>query len=246
MNRKVLKNQTVLVGVLKSKRDLRLLLREQWYRIPVTFLPKRTFTHIAFYQPALFGRRGKRIEYFARVAGREVRRRIELLPNEPNHPRAHDAYVKFLLRRIQRLPQPIKNIIPRRVSFGFTSLRVLKSARDILELYGVPKTEQLLGKQLARFGITAVAEHTVSARGKHCRVDLALYCHGGAIAIECDNKKAHASKVQKQKDRWKDSFLRRLGWRVLRFKEKDIIERPEWCTVQVQKEVHSLRGLRKK
>lgn len=114
----------VLVGVLKSKKDLRLLLREHWYRIPVAFLPRRAFTHIAFYQPAIFGKQGKRIIYFARVIGKEKFTRAALLPSEPNHPRASDEYVKFSFSSVQKLSQPVKNIIPRRVSFGFTTLYI--------------------------------------------------------------------------------------------------------------------------
>ena len=244
MLNRVKRNRIVLVGVLKSKRDLRLLLREQWYRIPVAFFPKRAFTHIAFYQPAVFGGRGKRIEFFARVAGKETRRRIELLPRESEHPRAQDEYVKVIVRRVKKLAKPIKNIIPRRVSFGFTTLRALQSARDILELYGVPKTEQILAKRLARNGIQMDAERTISARGDRCRIDLAVSCACGALAIECDNDKAHASAAQKQRDEWKDRFLSPLGWRVLRFTEQDIIERLDSCAARVQGEIHSLGGLR--
>jgi len=243
MLNRVKRNRAVLVGVLKSKRDLRLLLHEQWYRIPVAFFPKRAFTHIAFYQPAAFGRCGKRIEYVARVAGKEILRRIELLPRESEHPRAQDEYVKITLCRIRKLAKPIKNIIPRRVSFGFTTLRALRSARDILELYDVPKTEQILAKRLAASGIQTAAERTVSARGKHCRVDLAVSCARGALAIECDNDKAHASAAQKQRDEWKDRFLSRLGWRVLRFTEQDIIERLDRCAARVQNEIRSLGGI---
>ena len=53
----------VLVGVLKNRADLRILLRERWYRVPALFTPKRQFTHVAFYQPATFERGGKRIRY---------------------------------------------------------------------------------------------------------------------------------------------------------------------------------------
>lgn len=237
------KREIVLVGVLKSKRDLRLLLCEHWYRIPTAFLPKRTFSYVAFYQPAIFGRNGKRIKYFARVIGREIRERVELLPNEPNHPRARDSYLKITFRRVLRLRKPVKNIIPRRIVFGFTTLRALKSARDILELYGVPKTEQILCKRLARSCIATIAEHTVSARGRHCRIDLVVCCRGGGIAIECDNNKAHTPKTQKQRDIRKDRFLSGLGWHILRFKEADIIERLDWCVAQVKKEIRSLCGI---
>lgn len=235
---------TVLVGVLKSKRDLRLLLKEKWYRIPVAFLPKRPFAYIAFYQPAAFGpRHGKRIEYYARVAEKEVRKRIELLPDEPRHPRALENYVRFSFRHILKLDKPLRNIIPRRVSFGFTTLATLRSAHDILQLYGVPPTEQLLGKQLIRAGVRPNPEYTVSAADERFRLDFAIFCADGRIAIECDNDKAHNSKTQKQRDKRKDGLLRYLGWRVLRFSEREIIEQLDRCTNRVQYEIRSLGGI---
>lgn len=237
------RNNSALVCVLKGKRDLHLLLRERWYRIPVAFFPKRHFTHLALYQPASFGRRGKRIEYFARVLGKKTARRIELLPDEPLHPRAQDEYVKIIVARAQKLQRPIKNIIPRRVSFGFTTLRALTTARDVLELYGVPKTEQILSARLARSGIATDAERTVSARGRRCRIDLAVWCARGALAIECDNAKAHSSCAQKQKDKQKDAFLKRLGWRVLRFTEQEIVERLDWCAARAVRDIQSLGGI---
>src|SRR3989338_9056121 len=109
----ILEDNIVLVGVLKSKNDLRILLRNHWYRVPAVFMPKRRFKYVAFYQPAIFGRNGKRILYYACVAKKEKVKRIVLLPKEINHPRAHDDYIKITFRRISELPRPIKNIIPR-------------------------------------------------------------------------------------------------------------------------------------
>lgn len=240
--KKASRKKTALIGVLKSKRDLRLLLREKWYRIPLAYLPRRPFDSIAFYQPAVFGRRGRRIEFFARIYGRETRRRLELLPDEPQHPRAREHYVKFSFRRILKLRKPIRNIIPRRVSFGFTTLAALRSARDLLQLYGVPQTEQLLAKRLTAAGIRPIPEHTITAGGKRFRLDFAVFCNSGAIAIECDNDKAHRSKLQKQKDQRKDAALKRLGWSVLRFTEKNIIERPDWCVARTYGQIRSLGG----
>ncbi|MEK7106967.1 MAG: hypothetical protein AAB899_02170, partial [Patescibacteria group bacterium] len=117
------RKKIVLVCVLKDRRDLRILLKENWYRIPVAYLPRRKFTHLAFYQPAEFGRFGKRIQYYARVLKSTILKRIDLLPKEKNHPRAHDNYLKIEVAWVKKLARPIKNIIPRRVSFGFTSLK---------------------------------------------------------------------------------------------------------------------------
>jgi len=227
--------KTVLVGVLKSKRDLEILLKEKWYRIPVAFLPKKKFEYIALYQPAVFGREGKRIQYYGQIADRNVCKRIDLLPKETSHPRAEDDYAKFEFQNIEVLDEPIRNIIPRRVSFGFTTLKSLKSARDILQLYGVPPTEQIIERRLKQVGIPAVPEHRVSIEGKKFRIDLAIIHLGGKIAIECDNKKAHAGKTQRSKDEIKNKYLQQAGWRVIRLKEADIIERLDQCVKVIQK-----------
>lgn len=251
-------NKKVLVGVLKSVSDLRILLEEKWYRIPVRFFPKKSFTHIAFYQPAVFGKDGKCIKYFGRVSEKETRKRIELLPGEPNHPRANTDYAKITFRNIEALVKPIRNIIPRRVSFGFTDLRALKSANDILQLYDVPPTEQILEHGLNELGIRTISQHTISIRnktllrssgdeilrpaGRTYRLDIAISCLNGKIAVECDNRKAHSTAMQKHKDKQKDKDLKKLGWRVLRFSEPDILEHLNTSSSKVYRLVCSLGG----
>jgi len=228
------------VGVLKSKRDQQILLRQHWYRIPVVYLPKREFKYVAFYQPLIFGKHGKRIEYYARVSKKKVLKRIDLLPDEPNHSRSGHDYLRIEFKEIVKLDRPIKNIIPRRIVFGFTTLKALLSSKDILQLYGVMPTEQIVQRALKHFGIQPITEHTVSTQGRRYRIDLALIRANGRIAIECDNFKAHSGKIQIQKDRAKDRFLRSIGWRVIRLTEKDIIENLHSCVARVIKTVKTL------
>ena len=123
------KSKTVLVGVLKTRRDQKILLEKHWYRIPVLHLPKRNFKYIAFYQPLGFGKHGKRIEYYAQVSKTSISKRINLLPDESNHPRASDDYKRFEFKEILKLEKPIRNIIPRRIVFGFTTLKALLSSK---------------------------------------------------------------------------------------------------------------------
>ncbi|MDO8504341.1 MAG: DUF559 domain-containing protein [Candidatus Liptonbacteria bacterium] len=226
--------KTVLVGVLKSKRDQKILLKEKWYRIPVEFAPKRKFKYLAFYQPAVFGKSGKRIEYYGSVLNKKVEKRINLLPKETEHPRAQDDYIKIEFSDISKLPRPIRNIIPRRVCFGFTDLKSLLSARDMLQLYGVQATEQIIQKRLARLKIKTLPEFSVAIDGKRFRIDLAIILNGKKVAIECDNTKAHKIRLQKIKDRVKDTYLRRAGWRVIRLKEKDIVENLDKCVARIE------------
>src|SRR3989338_3904347 len=236
------RKKIVLVCVLKNRRDLRILLKENWYRIPVAYLPRRKFTHLAFYQPASFGRSGKCIQYYARVKNRTVAKRIDLLPKEKSHPRAHDDYLRIGMAWVKKLEQPIKNIIPRRVSFGFTSLKSLLKAGDILELYGISPTEQIIERGLNNLGIKTRKEFGVFKAGKQYRLDLAVFCKNGRIAIECDNLKAHSGAVQMAKDEMKDEFLKRNGWHVIRVTEQDINERLDYCLGIVVKAVEKLGG----
>lgn len=235
--------ETVLVGVLKNRRDRDLLLREHWYRIPVVYAPKRKFRYLAFYQPETFGREGKRIFYYARVLGIRLRPRRALLPREPRHPRAGALYRQVRLGKIRRLARPIRNVLPRRVSFGFTTLHRLRSATNLLQLYGVVPTEVIIGRTLRRAGIPAAPQRSVTCAGRRYRLDFAVTCRRGRLVIECDNRKAHAGRRQRAKDRAKDAALRRCGWMVLRLRERDIVAHLDRCLGRVCRAVTRLGGI---
>ncbi|MEK7123214.1 MAG: DUF559 domain-containing protein [Patescibacteria group bacterium] len=224
----------VLVCVLKSKRDRDLLLIEHWYRIPVQYAPKRMFCYVAFYQPATFGRHGKRIEYYARVKRIDRRKRRVLLPRE--RMRADDDYFQIHLTHISKHPRPIKNTTPCRISFGFTTLARLKSARNILELYNVAPIEEIVGEALIRASIDAIPQYQAS----RYRLDFAVLAPHGKIAIECDNKKAHSSSAQRKHDRKRDAFLRRHGWHVIRLREEDILLSLDSCVIRIRRHLYNV------
>lgn len=151
-----------------------------------------------------------------------------------------DDYKRFEFKEIKKLAKPIRNIIPRRISFGFTSLKTLLSAKDILQLYSVLPTERIIMKALERLGIRPITEYTVSAQGRRYRLDLAIFCQNGQIAVECDNLKAHSTKTQIQKDKAKNRFLKSVGWHVIRLKEKDIVGNLHDCTARIIKTIKIL------
>ncbi len=240
MRKSQTRDKIVLVGVLKDKRDLNILLAERWYRIPIAHMPRRQFKYLAFYQPALFGRRGKRIMYYARVLNYQIGKRKDLLPDEPNHPGADGYYLRFRLSKVKKLPCPVRNIIPRRISFGFTTLDRLLKSNDILQLYDVAPTEQIMKDALKRAGIRAVAQYYVSSGQKKYYVDFAVFCRQGSMAIECDNKKAHSGRYRQEKDKMKNAVLRRRGWTVIRLSERDIVSNLENCMIRVKKAIRKL------
>ena len=201
------------------------------------------FKYIAFYQPALFRGSGKCIKYYSRVLNSSIAIRKDLFPQEFEHPNADDYYFKINLGEINELADPIKNIIPRRVCFGFSTLRRLLESKDILQLYGVAPTEQIIENALKQAGIKTKAQHYIIKNlRKRYRLDFAIFCNNGHIAIECDNKKAHSSKIQKAKDKAKNVFLCRKGWSVIRFSERKIIFDLPDCIKKVQLAVKMLGG----
>lgn len=233
----------VLVGVLKNRRDLKFLLNENWYRIPVFHAPVQKFNYLAFYQPAVFGRQGKRICYYARVLNYQIKKRTELLPTEKSHPKAENYYLQIFIDKIKKLPKPIRNIIPRRVSFGFTTLDRLLGSKNILQLYNIAPTEQIIEDGLKKIGIKTNAQYHVSCDGKKYRLDLAVFCRKGKIAIECDNRKAHSGPQQIKKDRIKNKALKMHGWTVVRLSEKEILSGLNNCISKIKKAVKKLGGL---
>ncbi len=235
----------VLVGVIRRKQDLVRVLKEHWYRIPVRRAPVRQFDYLAFYEPAVFGREGKRIRYYARVRHATLARRNEILPDEPWHSRTHDWYLKFDLGRIQKLSRPVRNSgAPRRVSFGFTTLACLCASKDILELYRVAPTEQIMEEALKKAGIHAVQQFRIAEGRKRFRLDFAVMCQRGSVAIECDNKKAHSGSAACARDAAKDAFLKGRGWAVVRLQEREIIFRTAECVARVKEAIHECGRIR--
>jgi len=240
-----LRDKIVLVGVIKDRRDLNILLKESWYRIPVRYAPKRRFDYLAFYQPLSFGRRGKLIQYYAPVLDCQIIKRSDLLPEESNHPRAKNYYLKIRVGKTKKLSMPIRNIIPRRISFGFTTLSHLLKSKDILQLYNVTPTEPIVENGLKKAGIRAIPQYYVRGKQKRFFLDFAIFCQRGKIAIECDNKKVHSSPSQKKKDKIKNIFLRKYGWTVIRLPEDNIVSDLPDCIKRIKKAVQKLGGLEK-
>lgn len=236
-------NAIVLVAVLKSEADLKYLLTDHWYRIPVAFAPKQTYSHVAFYQPASFGKTGKQIRYYAKVLTREIVKRRDLLPDELDHPRSDTLYHKLVFRNIHTLKVPIKNIVPRRVTFGLVPLTRFFRAHDLLELYGIPPTEQIVRAALGEFGVPVLPEVPIRYSTGRWRIDLVVQCRLGDLAIECDNTKAHRSKVQQAKDQRKDLNLRYHGWRVIRVTDQDVFDHPKETLARLRAAIASLGGL---
>ena len=224
----------VLVGVIKRHKDFKIAKNLHWYRIPVKKCPKKSVNYIAFYQTSCFGKNGKSIRYYAKVLKISKLRRIKLLPDEKKHPRKQELYYKFYLSHLKLLPQIILNKTRRRVSFAYTTLNQLFDSKEISEVFDIPALEEMICQELERFKIPFKQEYCIYKNRKILyRLDIAIFCSNGKIAVECDSEKWHFLRKQKIKDRKRDKYLKKMGWKVLRFTGNEITSSPAKCVEQI-------------
>ncbi len=236
--------ETVLVGVVRRKQDLDRAREEGWYRLPGSLSFRHHPRYLALYPVRSCGRAGGRISWYAPVAGVERLRRIDLLPGEPEHPRAGEWYWKLKLGKPIKLARPVRNRLRRRLVFAYTTVSRLRRAREIGELFGIPPLEEIARRALAAAEIPA-REQFIVRGGKRWRyrIDFAVFCREGKIALECDHSRWHGRPAQKKKDRLRDRRLRRAGWTVVHLPEDKILLEPLTAIGPLRKLIASLGGI---
>jgi hypothetical protein len=133
----------VLVSVVPSVRDLEIARLLGWYRIPLETAPKTVRVDwLALYQTAAFSNEKWSVRYVAQVLGHELVRRIDLLQDEPDHPRAQAPYYKLQLGTLVRLSRPIPAAGWRRLTFLYTTGDRLLEAEKLTDLTVPSSTER--------------------------------------------------------------------------------------------------------
>jgi hypothetical protein len=128
----------VLVGVINRQRDLKTLVQEGWYRIPFEQFPHGIYEeYLAFYLSGSASKpyRTSGIHFYAQRGGVELAYRLDLLPDEPQHPHATAMYYRIQCRALQMLRPPIVNQYGRRIAFIMTTWDRFSQAVEIGELY---------------------------------------------------------------------------------------------------------------
>lgn len=139
----------VLVCLLPTPRDLEIARLLGWYRIPFRSAPKVVAVdYLAFYQPGSFGDLAGRIQYVAPVRGHELTTRVELLRDEPDHPRAREEYFKIQLGALEKLPRPVTADKWKRLTFLYTTGEYLLKASTLNDLVVQSDERQLLWQSL--------------------------------------------------------------------------------------------------
>jgi catechol 2,3-dioxygenase-like lactoylglutathione lyase family enzyme len=176
----------VLVGVMPDPRDLEIAREQHWYRIPARHAPSGIHAeYVAFYFTRKFGPDLRwAIHFYARRTGHELVRRIDLLPDEINHPRAREVYYKLQLGPLKQKDPPIISLRWRRITFIQTTWDRFVAATEINDLFRSDDTfVDRVYYALKSRGIQPEREVEVWQGKARYVADLAIPCRKGMLLL---------------------------------------------------------------
>jgi len=176
----------VLVAVMNRRQDLEIARDLGWYRVPYSKASRGVhFEYVAFYFTAPFGEQRWAVHYYARRQGHELVTRAELLPGEPDHPRAGEFYYKIQLGPLQKREPPIVSHRWRRVSFIHTTWDRFQAAEEINDLFSEEdEFVDRLYHALRESNLSPEREYPVREGGVEYIVRLALPCRNGVVTVQ--------------------------------------------------------------
>jgi hypothetical protein len=162
-------------------------LPENVSRIPSHHAPQSTTEAavLAFYFTKAFDDEKWSIRWYAPLRGHELVRRRDLLPGQPDHPRADEAYYKLQLGPLMQLELPIHSLRWRRITFIETTWDRFTAAEEINDLYA--SGADGLFVTLKDEGFWPELEFEIREGDATYTVDLAIPCHEGTVAIALGN-----------------------------------------------------------
>jgi hypothetical protein len=216
----MLPEDSVLVAIMNNRRDWALVQDEGWYRLPVKHAPPGApdFDWLAFYFTKSFGDDRWAVHYYAPVEGHELACRRDLIPSEPDHPRAGQWYYKLQLGPLEHKLPPIVANRWRRVTFIVTSGDRFMQAVEINDLFEQESPAGRLYVKLRELGIPVEREWLVSQEGIRYVVDLALPVPGGWLPVTFGERPGPASGLCFAAEAEPDVCLREIQARLRTFK----------------------------
>ena len=170
----------VLVGVINRQRDFERAQVEHWYRIPYGQAPKGVHAeYIAFFFSRAFKELNGGIHYYARRTGMELVRRRDLLPDEPDQPRADSLYHKIHFGELRRKDPPILNPDRRSVAFIYTTWDRFSEACVLADLYS--DADRFVDRVFHALERSGVRPQRVWEPGRDGGCQLHIPCEGGIV-----------------------------------------------------------------
>ena len=123
------------------------------------------------------------LRYYAPIQGHELVARRDLIPSEPDHPRAGNWYYALQLGPLEHKLPPIVAHRWRRVTFIVTSGDRFTQAVEINDLFEQESPVGQLYVRLKELGIQVEREWWIDEEGTAYVVDLALLIEGGWLPV---------------------------------------------------------------
>ncbi len=163
-----------LIGIIPSRKDLDIVRLFGWYRIPLRSAPKVIdVDYLAFYQPGSFGKEDRwQISCYAKVVGHELTTRKDLIRDEPDHPRSKEEYFKIQVGPLEYLDYPIKAASWKRLTFLFSTGKLMNSARDVKGLVVRDDERKILWRALRERASRSESYQTRSIPGEEEDADI--------------------------------------------------------------------------
>ena len=184
----MLPESSVLIAVMNHARDMERARDEHWYRIPMRSAPKFfPPDYVAFYLTKPFSADAFSVRWYAQVRGHELAARRDLLPDEPDHPRADQRYYKLQLGKLVELPHPIPSRSLRRITFILTNGKRLNEAWEINDLFLGSREHDSLWRALKEAHLHAERNYVIrdADSTRAYSVDFAVICREGTVGVIC-------------------------------------------------------------
>ncbi len=200
--------------VVNDPADLARARDEGWYRIPLDRAPRRIAAdYLAFYQTGAFPPEERwAVRWLAPVQAYRLTTRKELIPDEPQHPRADQSYYKVALGPLASLPHPVPSRRLRRITFIPTTLGRLMQAQEINDLWIKSSAQERLWAALKLADIDAERQYPLA--DDLPAADFALLCRDGRVAVLIVDEPAADGELREALP--PDYLLAAGGWAVVR------------------------------
>ena len=240
------KEDKVLVTLLKKVSDFSILQTESWYRIPVNKTPRDwPPEYLAFYQPKAFRPDAFRIRYFGKIDHVEQVKYRDLFPNQIESAKSDTLYHRITIPHLEKLPRPISMRMPRKIVFIPTTWQKFFVAEELNDLYHDSPLEDLLWAELKRRNIPAERQWPIAMNMFDYHLDFAVFCNDSNLDIETDGDYWHSQPERIALDNRRNNDITAKGWHVLRFNTRQIQEQcVEYCLPRVQETINTLGGLK--
>jgi very-short-patch-repair endonuclease len=234
----------VLVVVLNDPADLARARNPGWYRIPLAHAPRRIAAdYLAFYQTGAFPPVERwAVRWLAPVRGYSTAMRRELIPAEPDHPRANERYHRIDLGGLEPLPRPIPSRRLRRITFIPTTLTRLRAAEDINDLWVKSNAQERLWAALRQADIEAERQYPLREDLPQYVADFALLCAAGQVAVIVEDEPRAADEFHEIAP--PDYLLAAGGWLALRISQAELMADADGCAARLAALAQRLGGPR--